>query len=47
MTAGGWVLMIAAWVTILGVTVWCLARVLGAGGHEEFDNPEPPVPPTG
>ena len=47
MTAIGWTMMILAWSGILALTIWCLARVLGSGpGEPEFDNPEPPVPPT-
>lgn len=46
MTIGGWIMMIVAWAGIIGLTVWCLWRVLGGGRHKAFDNPEPPVPPT-
>jgi hypothetical protein len=28
MTAGGWILMIAAWGGITGLMVWCIVRVL-------------------
>jgi hypothetical protein len=29
-TIGGWILLIVAWVAILGLTGWCIARVMGA-----------------
>ena len=28
MTIGGWIMMIAAWASILGLTGWCIRRVL-------------------
>jgi hypothetical protein len=28
MTTGGWILMIAAWGGIIGLTLWCIGRVL-------------------
>lgn len=43
MTAGGWILMIVAWGSILGLTVWCIVRVLTS---EPLDDGIPPVPPT-
>lgn len=47
MTIGGWIMMLTAWGGILAITLWCLAKVLGSDdGGPEFDNPEPPVPPT-
>jgi hypothetical protein len=29
-TIGGWILLIVAWAAILGLTGWCIARVMGA-----------------
>lgn len=46
MTLSGWVMMVAAWVGILVLTAWCLARVLGGDGLEEPDEPAARVPPT-
>jgi hypothetical protein len=28
MTIGGWILLIAAWGGIIGLTLWCIIRVL-------------------
>lgn len=28
MTTGGWILMLAAWGGIAGLTLWCIIRVL-------------------
>jgi hypothetical protein len=30
MTIGGWILLCVAWAAILGLTGWCIARVMGA-----------------
>lgn len=30
MTIAGWILMVVAWGAILGLTGWCIARVMGA-----------------
>jgi len=30
-TIGGWILMTVAWTAILGLTAWCVARILRAG----------------
>ena len=30
MTMGGWILMVVAWAAILGLTGWCIVRVLTA-----------------
>ena len=46
MTAGGWIMMLVAWGFILGLTGWCLWKVLGGGPKPPFDGPEPPVVPT-
>lgn len=44
MTAGGWILMIVAWGSILGLTIWCIVRVLTSEPLD--DDGVPPVPPT-
>lgn len=44
MTVGGWIMLIVAWGLILGVTIWCMARVLKEGTRYDVD--EPPVVPT-
>jgi hypothetical protein len=31
MTLGGWIMMIVAWGAILGLTAWCIAKVLRTG----------------
>ncbi|MGH7587839.1 MAG: hypothetical protein ACRELU_04530 [Gemmatimonadota bacterium] len=44
MTIGGWIMLVLAWGFILGLTAWCLARVLRGGTRYHED--EPPVVPT-
>lgn len=44
MTIGGWIMLIVAWGLILGLTTWCMARVLKGGTR--YDLEEPPVVPT-
>ncbi|MFN2419888.1 MAG: hypothetical protein ABR527_00685 [Gemmatimonadota bacterium] len=47
MTTGGWIMMLVAWGFILGLTGWCIWRVLGFGGRKpSYEGPEPPVVPT-
>jgi hypothetical protein len=31
MTAGGWIMMVVAWGAILGLTSWCILKVLRSG----------------
>jgi hypothetical protein len=30
-TVGGWILMIVAWAAILGLTSWCILKVVRSG----------------
>jgi hypothetical protein len=34
MTIGGWVLMVVAWAAILGLTFWCILRVVRSGWRD-------------
>ncbi len=31
MTVTGWIFLVVAWVTILGLSCWCMAKVLFGG----------------
>ena len=46
MGAGGWVLMILAWVVLIGLIVWAIARIFpalsGGGARREDANAETP-----
>lgn len=44
MTLGGWIMLVVAFGSILGLTVWCMVRVLKGGTR--YDVEEPPVVPT-
>jgi hypothetical protein len=46
MTVGGWIMMVVAWGFILGLTAWCIWRVLGGAQKRPFEGPDPPVVPT-
>jgi hypothetical protein len=34
MTLGGWIMLVAAWGLIIGLTAWCMGRVLRSGEKE-------------
>jgi hypothetical protein len=33
-TVGGWIMMVAAWAVILGLTGWCILRVIRSGRRD-------------
>ncbi len=34
MTLGGWIMLIVAWAAILGLTGWCIVKVLRSGWRD-------------